>query len=372
MKVVYLLGKLERGGTETLIYDIFSNHSKTNFNLSAVYRKDGNLTDNFLSTGITLHKLQPKHKLDLMYFIKLRKLIKKKKADIVHTHQTLDTFFAILASVFLKTKVVWTIHFHTLKFSFLSNLMFKFICRMSDKIIFVSKTQQTHFLQSHKFIKVSKSSIIHNGISMSKLHTEVKSDIRTELNIPAENLLIGSVGNFNIVRDQFQICKFLKLFNAQSINYSFLFVGGIDKNEPWRYKQCEEFCIKNNLKNVFFLGTRNDVPSILKQLDAFVYSSEHDTFGIAVIEAIASGIPVFVNDWKVMLEITQNGKFANIYKSKNEQSLFDSFNIFLANKNKENFKVKMAAKEIQELYNIETHVTNLKQVYSSLLTPVFS
>lgn len=61
------------------------------------------------------------------------------------------------------------------------------------------------------------------------------------------------------------------------------------------------------MDKVHFMGPRSDVPELLASWDAFLYSTDHDTFGIAVVEAIAAGLPTFVNDWEVMkLQITAN------------------------------------------------------------------
>ena len=143
------------------------------------------------------------------------------------------------------------------------------------------------------------------------------------------------VGNFNPGRDQMTVCKFLNKLKETDADFHFLFVGKRVESCAERYDDCVRYCKENGLEwNVSFLGVRNDVPQILSQLDAFIYSTEHDTFGIAVVEAIATGIPVFVNDWKVMREITEDGKLAKLYKTKDFNELLEKFNVFLHNKEK--------------------------------------
>ena len=81
---------------------------------------------------------------------------------------------------------------------------------------------------------------------------------------------------------------------------------------------------------------------------------------------MASGIPVFVNDSEVMREITNDGKWATIYKSKDEYDLLNRFNYFLNNV----VAFKSAAQEniykIRNTYSIEEHIFNLKNIYNSL------
>jgi glycosyltransferase involved in cell wall biosynthesis len=119
-------------------------------------------------------------------------------------------------------------------------------------------------------------------------------------------------------------------------------------------------------QKVFFLGARNDVPEILTQLDSFIYSTEHDTFGIAVVEAIMAGVPVFVNDLEVMKEITANGEYATLYKTKDEKDLVREFMLFLQNREAYILKTKKSAQLVRNRYSIDMHIENLKNIYSSI------
>ncbi len=45
-----------------------------------------------------------------------------------------------------------------------------------------------------------------------------------------------------------------------------------------------------------FLGRRNDVPALLKACDLYLHCSPEESFGLAVLEALAAGLPVVAND----------------------------------------------------------------------------
>jgi glycosyltransferase involved in cell wall biosynthesis len=85
-----------------------------------------------------------------------------------------------------------------------------------------------------------------------------------------------------------------------------------------------------------------------------------------VVEAMASRIPVFVNDWVVMTEITEHGKLATLYKTKDEADLFRQFSLYLQQKELFVEKAKLASKVVVEKYNIQNHISNLKSIYSNL------
>jgi glycosyltransferase involved in cell wall biosynthesis len=109
------------------------------------------------------------------------------------------------------------------------------------------------------------------------------------------------------------------------------------------------------------------VPELLKEMDLFVYASRCDTFGIAVAEAVATGMPVMVNDWDVMREVTAEGKWAWLYPSGNVDALFDLYTEFIQHPDTFVDKAIEHAHAVREAYSIEKHVETLNSIYRSIL-----
>jgi len=178
------------------------------------------------------------------------------------------------------------------------------------------------------------------------------------------------VGNFVPGHDQATVCRFLSLLNEQNLNFNFLFIGAKDKNSPQFYDKCVDFCNKHGLnEKVVFTGSRSDVPELLSCLDLFIYSSNYDGFGIAVIEAIASGIPVFVNDLDVMKEITDNGKRAILFRTKDESDLMYKFMQFFEDQEILNYRAKENAAWAKRKFGIQLYIEKLHQVYRKVVNP---
>jgi glycosyltransferase involved in cell wall biosynthesis len=373
IKVAYLLGSLNRGGTETLLLDVFRNAGKSGLHAIGIYRKPGVLESDFLNTGIEM-KYIPDSKNPIKYILRLRNHLLNYQIEIVHAQQPIDAFYAYMACFGLKIKCVLTFHGYDFTEKALGKHILNFIIRKTDRNIFVSDTQRQYYEKKYK-LDSNKQKVVYNGISFEKLgltpdqtlSRPLDANLRNELNLTQDTLLIGAVGNFNEVRDQMTTCRFLKLLSDQQLDFHFVFVGKRVENSPNLYDNCVDYCIQNKLiKRVSFLGVRNDVPQILKELEAFVYSTDHDTFGIALVEAMAVSIPVFVNDWGVMQEITALGKYASLYKTKDETDLLRQFLLFLQNKPAHQQKAKNAAEYVCKKFSIENHIHQLKGLYSSL------
>lgn len=364
MKVAYLLGSLSRGGTETLLLDIFRNPEKASYSFIGIHRKGGDLESDFQKSNSSFFHLSPKFPFDPFYLYRLRRLLNKNDIAIVHAQQSIDALYAVLALLGTSVKVIQTFHGYDIGYGLYARAILKWSMKIVALNLFVSRTQQNYYQQKYS-LKDDQCEVVYNGVSFEKLNHYERMPIRAEFSIDESSLLLGTVGNFVVGRDQYTICRFLKLLKEKGIKYKFLFVGKASNNAL--YRPCVDYCHENDLdENVIFVGSRTDVPNILHQLDAFVYASDHDTFGIAVIEAIAAGVPTFVNDWGVMREITNDGKYATLYKTKDIHDLLVRFMTYLDQKDIYREKSKVLASEIREKFSIETHLNKLYSVYKSI------
>ena len=366
MKITYLLGSLDRGGTETLLLDVFKNASKNNLSANCFYRKSGELENSFLNSGLEILKL-PVGKNIIAYLFKLRQHLIKNNTTIVHAQQPIDAFLAYFACLGTNINILLSLHGYDFNETKVSKLILKYIIKRSDLNIYVSDTQKTYYVNKYS-LKRESQKVVYNGISFEKFD-KAKSDLpnlRNELLLTPETILIASVGSFNEVRDQLTLCRFANELKIKGLDFRLLLIGKRIESCSHYYDNCIDYCQKNNLEdNVVFTGVRNDVPQILNQVDCFVYATDHDTFGIAVVEAIATGLPVFVNDWEVMNEITNNGELVSLYKTGDEKDLVRKFMLFLQDKSNYKTKALKSVEIIRNTYNIETHINNLRNVYMS-------
>jgi glycosyltransferase involved in cell wall biosynthesis len=368
IKVAYLLGSLERGGTETLLLDCFRVAHEAGFPFIGIHRKDGTLLKSFMETGVPFYSVSFSSRLDIGYIFRLRKLLINQGITIAHAQQSLDALLAWIATRGTGIRIVLTTHSYDFEETSLAKTINWFIFRQTSLNVFVSNTQMNYYVEKFNLHNPSRRKVVYNGISFERFDKHSSNSIRHELGIKNDILLLCSVGNFVPVRDQMTICRFLALLIKKTFDFRMIFAGSRTIQDPHLYDDCVDFCQKEGLADkVLFLGSRSDVPAILVQSDAFIYASDHDTFGIAVIEAIASGIPVFVNDWEVMKEVTDNGRCATIYKTKDEKDLLKLFINFLEYRGSYQERAENAASWVRNTFSINKHFIALKEIYSSLI-----
>ncbi|MCL2597540.1 MAG: glycosyltransferase family 4 protein [Paludibacter sp.] len=365
MKIAYMFGALRRGGTETLMLDMFKNGQTSDFQFIGIHRKGGEYKEDFYTSGQKLFSLAPRFPFDVFYLFKLRKLLKNNNIDIVHAQISIDTLYAKLATFGTKIKIIQTVHcFDFGMKGFFANF-FKKSLKLTAANIFVSNFQKNYYIKKYNLLPDNQH-VVYNCISFEKIDNQKEI---IPLFAQKCELLIGSVGNFVYVRNQIVICRFLKLLSDAGYDFRFVFAGLRIESQSHLYDECVDFCRTNGLLDtkVFFLGGRNDIPNILRQLDAFVYSSAHDTFGIAVAEAMTAGVPVFVNDWGAMNELTENGKYGTVYQSNNPQDLFEKFTDFIKNKEIYKQKAQNANKFVRENLSVTKIFENLNKIYKNII-----
>lgn len=371
MKIAYLFGSLTHGGAETMMLDVFRNASRNGLDAFGIYRKTGEYENAFKQSGLSVYKLSAKKNL-IKYLYLLRKLIVNNEAAVVHAQQPIDALYAYIACRGTGIRIMLTFHGYEFNHSLTSLSIIRLIIKRTHCNIFVSESQRNYYTKKYH-LHPDNQKVVYNGISFQKIavseinpenRTAASQNIRHELQISQDTFLLGSVGNFLPGRDQMTLCRFAKELKQKGIDFRLLLIGKRLDFAARLFDQCVDYCKDNCLTdNVIFSGLRTDVPLILSQLDAFVYATDHDTFGIAVVEAMASAIPVFVNDWEVMNEITDRGKYATLYKTKDENDLLEKILLFLKEKNEFFVKAVAANHYVRDVFSIEKHIADLRKIY---------
>lgn len=364
MKIAFLLGGLNRGGAETIMLDVFRNWKNAPFEFVGLHRKDGSMHEAFYAAGPKLYHVAPQLFGYFRYILHLRRILKSENIAIVHAQHWLDGIYAWMATIGMHIRLVTTLHgFYPMKG--VNGILCRMSIRLADDMCFVSRYEQVWY-QNQMHISDIKCHVIYNGVDFTKIDEAcLCKDIY--LRRPS----FAMVGSFTSGRVHSVIIKALLLLNQQGINdFDFYFIGRRSNMEPQIFDECVRICEQNHLTNVHFLGGRDDVPSILKSINGFVYSTNHDTFGIAVVEAMACGLPIVVNDWSVMKEVCGESEenYVQYFKSKNAESCAEAIQQLLKDisASSAEFQSRCAhnAQWARERYALDTYIATLSHIYT--------
>lgn len=289
LKVVHIITKLELGGAQVNTVYTYENLDKKNFDAYLISGPGGILTDkikekeHFFISKDLVRQINPIR--DLKAFFQLKRILKKIKPDIVHTHSSKAGIIARIAAFLLAVPVI--IHsVHGFSFSpsqsFLKRTFFiaaeKLVSRLTGHFIFVSNED----IESGKKKKLIKEnySLIRSGFPFKKFQTKNPDTnaLRKKNNIKETDFVCGIIAPFKPQKGLFHLIEIAgKVLESEKNkkNTVFMITGDGDLREPLETK-LEEKKIFEHFR-----------------LPGFVFNIEDyiDIFDLGISTALWEGLP---------------------------------------------------------------------------------
>lgn len=293
-------------------------------------------------------------------------IITNENYDLVHVHTPVAAACTRLACrKFSNTKVIYTAHgFHFFKGAPIKNWLLYYpieyiLARYTDVLITINKEDYDRARKSLKACKVEY-------ISGVGLNTEKFSNVsvdklakRIELNVSPEAYCILSVGELNQNKNHETVIKAIATLNNRNIQYIICGEGPLED-------YLKDLAMKLGLeKQVKLLGYRSDIAEIFKVADVFVFPSFREGLPVALMEAMASGLPIICSDIRGNRELIENGKNGYIVESNDSKEIsFKINNIYQEIKANEQIRNENQMKVKQ--FDIKCVINKLQKIYADI------
>ena len=271
----------------------------------------------------------------------LRKTLTERKIDLVITN-AVNMFQGAVAAACEDVPHFWLIHeFPDGEFGYYKEKL-DFISDYSQEIFAVRgalQRQLQELLPDRKVLSFAPFTKIHPTNTGEKDRAERR---------------IVSVGRLTERKNQLEL---IKAYNQLSQpKPALVFIGAWDEKYK---KRCETYISEHKVKNISFLGHKDNPWSEVTAADLAVFPSAMETFGLVYIEAIMNGLPTILSDNPGHLSAYEIFEEGQLYSSGNIEELADKINIALANF--EGLKDRSVANlgKIQERYTVQSVYQNL-------------
>jgi glycosyltransferase involved in cell wall biosynthesis len=234
----------------------------------------------------------------------------------------------------------------------LRRLALKWVYRHIDKAFYVGTHNKEYFLKhgvEENNLMFVPHVIDNKRFGIDALYEKEGKAIRAALGVPEYHTLFLFSGKFENKKSPLLLLRAFKKL-AQK-NVSLLFVGnGILENSLKEEAQEQS--------NIYFLPFQNQaqMPAVYRSANVYVLPSggPGETWGLAVNEAMACGLPVIVSD-KVgcAVDLVQNNKNGFIFESGNLESLLEKLSLCAAMPKAELHDMGSASKEIIQDWSFE-------------------
>ncbi len=256
---------------------------------------NGNRRDSLLDLGYKVFWLHYR-KEDLRPFRygvvrELDRIIKENGVDIIHAHRHKPTFYGLMAArKNKKVKLVSTVHGMDRTRNISRKLQNRLLLPGADVLVCVSDSVRKDVIASNLWLDPDKLRVIYNGVDLKPFATVEKSreECRKAFNLPVDGWIWGTAGRLSQVKGHSVLLKAWSR-NAFEGDNKHLVIAGDGPLRDELEKQARELDIAST---VTFLGQISNIPAFLNALDGFVMPSWKEGCPLAVVEAMATGLPI--------------------------------------------------------------------------------
>lgn len=272
-------------------------HYASNYHMPS-YGKDNHRLD---GTGIVRHQVDfvrsPYSLQNITVFKQLKSIMEEERFHLVHCHTPMGGVMARLAARTTGTKpVIYTAHgFHFFKGASLINWMCYYpmewwLSRYTNQQICIN---QEDYHRAKRLRAQYVDYIPGVGIDLDRLHGAVLGDVeqkKRELGLPLEKRILLSAGELIKRKNHETVIRAIAKLQEHSIIYV---ICGHGELEEYLHSLVHELEVEDQ---VYFLGYRSDILEIYQIADLYVFPSYQEGLPMALLEAMAEGLPVVCSD----------------------------------------------------------------------------
>ncbi len=366
--ILYVFAALPVGGAEQLLVSEMEGLDKDLFSpLVCVISEKGPIGELIEKMGfpvIPLHRMK-KNQFDYGIIRELKKLMARERISIVHTHLYDGGKYGRIAARMAKVPVIiHSVHNIYVKRRSKHHWFNWGLSFFTDRIIAVSEAVKASVVRYDR-ISPKKIEVIYNGIDLSQGDLlPDRQALRSRLGITPEEMVIGVVARLEEQKGHRVLLEALSLMPELPASLKIVIIG-----DGKLRSQLEQDTLKRGLSSqVIFWGTRKPIFPILKALDFFLLPSLWEGFSLAILEAMAMGLPVIATKVGGAEEVITSGRHGLLIPPGDAPRLAEAIQEALLHRDKYLEMARKGKERVTQNFSKDRHVALLQDLYLSVLT----
>jgi glycosyltransferase involved in cell wall biosynthesis len=318
MNILYVLNSGKPGGMEQHVLDLVEGMVGEGHSVW-VWCGPGDFASKFEQAGASVKVKSIKLDLDAFYVLSLARFMRSNKIDLVHSHELKAVVNSMLAA-FLSDVPLRVSHTHTPISEWqisswkkrLNILVYRFIVNHFSGVE-VALTESRQRVKASEGISEKKLRVIPNGIDVSRFtlsdeqKTKYRQDVLSRYGFPGDTYLFGNISRtteekgHEVLIEAYEVFKQLVRARGLEDRSKLLIAGGGSLEDSLRDRISDL-----GLSGDVVITGRFDSLDLVKfygSFDSFVFPSLAEGFGIVLIEAMASALPIVCSDLEVFQEV---------------------------------------------------------------------
>lgn len=325
----------------------------------------GCLPEEITALGIHVEVLRRNSLLDWAALGKFRRVCSEMEFDVVHTHDAASQFTAALALLGMPhIPLLMTFHrsISMESATLADRLRNSLASSQCGAIVTGSLERREHFL-SQNLVSPRKVVRIPFGIDLARFEPDPQSReaVRRELGFGTEVTLIGSIGHFGPEKGIDLAIRAFQALQTRSLREQVglvIFGEGSHRAELERLAGDQRIC---------FAGFRSDIDRYMQGLDVLLHAPRQEAFGLVVIEAMATGLPVVASRVGGIPELVREGSTGFLAQPENPESFAQALELLVNNRSLRNRMAQEAHRIASAEYGSDLFARRHRDLYESLL-----
>ena len=291
------------------------------------------------------------------------------RVSVIHAHDASSQFAgALLRLIWPRTRLLMTFH-RSLNFesaSRSSRIRNALAGLLSQAVVTVSRERTEHYLQQTA-IPARKVILIPNGVDTERFRPEPadRERIRRELGIGPDCVLFGAVGHFGPEKGLDIVLRAWQLLHSRrpELSATLVILGTGDATRTNLLREAALCCPPDSVR---FLGFRANVNEYMRAFDVAAHAPRAESFGLAVIEAMATGVPVVATAVGGIPDIVREGVTGVLSPANNHEALSMAMEGMLNHETRESMGVSARSVAVAE-YSVERCAAAYANLYRRII-----
>ena len=379
-KILYLTCHPQIGGGETMLINLVSKLNKNLFEPIVIVPKKGQLSEKLKRLKIQTHIVPLSGYLIRLFFMpgisplglyRFLRVVENAKPHLIHVNHLNLAIYAGFAGKLRNIPIIATAHGLWDSVYFFQDIV-NAVC---TDIILANTQNVAHALVKRKIVDGKKVKVIHFGIDTEYFQPGNKKQARRALRLPQNNLIVTIVGRLDPIKDHMTFLEAALLVSKKYPDVRFFIVGsklgdfsGKDDNNSYE-SRIKQFVNKHRTlsKKIIWGGFIDDIASVYHATDILVSTSLSESFGLAIGEAAACGIPVVATNAGGQRLVVKDGETGFLIRPRHSGEIAQKI-ITLAGNPKLRQKLGSVARDhIVRNYPIEKYVEEVQKIHLQFL-----
>lgn len=366
--VMHLINGYLLAGAEKLVFDLVAGTDRKKFDVSVCSvgivrdRLEEEVYNDLRGKGVkTLVLGKPSGKQRFETVRKLRKHLVNNHIAILHTHCPSPDFYGKISAFTARIPLVFsTIH----SINGYNAVHERILRTLTTKYVAISETVKRYAVSDLKIPPV-KIEVIRNAVDcqrFSQIAVDKGAKLR-ELGVPGGKHIITTVGILREVKGHRYLIEAAEQVIKKFPDTHFLVVGDTSADPDFTNRLKEMINASGLLGNISLTGKRSDIAEILAVSDIFVLPSLWEGLSIALLEAMAAGLPAIASDVGSNPEVLTDGINGFIVPPRDHRLLARRIEELLGEPGKAGDMGMRGRETVRESFGIDRAVRAYEELY---------